>query len=232
MIRDAGRRTRACRALAAIVTVSLTLCVALPARGQPAVAPASPKVYALVAAMGDEFTFASGDDRPPIGSHVPNRKRIASRVDGNVLNRMALHSLDAAIGKIDSGSERIYLSLEPAAMEAVPPARRESASIARVVAELANLPERQKWDRIVVATPAYRALDADGMAGKMQGFGLYTEQRCQACGGVREDVNSFAAEPPGGAVALTSEDETIRAGRFSRHSRTSKSGFSIRRRSP
>ena len=37
------------------------------------------------------------------------------------------------------------------------------------------MPQRLEWDRIVVATPAYEAFKLDGLASKLQGFGVFMQ---------------------------------------------------------
>jgi len=91
-----------------------------------------------------------------------------------------LHGLDKAIAHIDPKSKRIYMMLPPAQMDGVAPSQRESVAISEVVSALEKMPERLEWDRIVIATPAYAALDRDRMADKLQGFGLFLQPLCQA----------------------------------------------------
>src|SRR4029453_15512760 len=57
---------------------------------------------------------------------------------------------------------------------------RSSAEWCTVTLKDVNLPQRLEWDRIVVATPAYRALEQSGVASKLQGFGIFSEPLCQA----------------------------------------------------
>jgi len=79
------------------------------------------------------------------------------------------------------------------------------------------MPERMEWDRIVVATPAYRALELNGLGTKQQGFGIFAETQCQAgCGGFRpeDSAKAIAREPPDGVDAITSEDKPIKARTF------------------
>jgi hypothetical protein len=59
----------------------------------------------------------------------------------------------------------------------------------------------------VVATPAYRALELHGLAGKLQGFGLFFEPLCHGCNPSADGD----AVMPGDVEALTSDGDTIRA---------------------
>jgi hypothetical protein len=133
--------------------------------------PARPRVYALVAAVGGQFNTLSAF--PTTGTHLSPHRRTTEDVPNNILNRFALHSLDKAITAIEPASKRVYLSLPPAHMDGVTPAKRDSVAVGAIVAALENMPQRQAWDRIVVVTPAYRALDQSGLPGKLQGFGVF-----------------------------------------------------------
>jgi hypothetical protein len=176
--------------------------------------PDKPTVYALVAALGGQFSIVW--EVPSTGSHLSRYRRKPAAAPGDALNRLALHGLDQAIEGVDPGSTRLYLSLPPAQIDAVAPDQRETAALSAVVAALQEMPQRRDWDRIVVATPAYRALDANGLGSKLQGFGIFDEPVCQAaCGNFLDVVpREIAAEPPGGVDALTMDDQTIKARTF------------------
>lgn len=176
--------------------------------------PGEPKVYALIAAVGEQFTVVS--DVQVTGSHLSNYRRSTSQVQNNILNRIALYGLDSAIAKIDPASKRIYMSLTTTQMDSVAPSKRDEAAIGAVVAELEKMPERAQWERIVVATPAYRALDLDGMASKLQGFGVFSERLCKTgcatfLGGIPRELTP---EPLDGVDAVTRDDEKIKARTF------------------
>jgi hypothetical protein len=194
------------------IAISAGCLAAGPGQGESAPdASAKPRVYALVAAIGEELTTIS--ETSTVGSHLSPYRRHTSTVPNNILNRLALHSLDKAVDGIDPASARIYLSLPPAQIDGVTPSKRDSTAIAAVVAQLQEMPERQGWDRILVATPAYRALDRDGMPSKLQGFGIYSAGQCKAgCGGFRDPVpRDLAPEPPDGVEVVTSDDKKIKA---------------------
>jgi hypothetical protein len=174
-----------------------------------------PRVYALVAAIGEHF-----DDVHEVsstGSHLSPFRHKASTVSNNLLNRLALHSLDKAIATIDPSGTRIYLSLPAAQMDSAAPSERDNVAIAAVVAALEKMPQRVEWDRIVVATPAYRGLTQNGMAGKLQGFGIFNQSLCQAgCANplLPGPGRALAPEPPDGIPAITMDDTPIRARTF------------------
>jgi hypothetical protein len=177
------------------------------AYGQAATEPVNsvtPRVYALVAAVGEQFSVVS--EVESIGSHLSPYRRRTVEVPNNILNRLALHGLDMAIANIDPDSKRIYMAFSAPQMAGIAPSQREDVAISTIVAELEKMPQRLEWDRIVIATPAYRALELNGLASKLQGFGLFSEPLCQGrCG---DDLHSLGQD---GVDAVTSEDKTIRA---------------------
>ena len=178
-----------------------------PAYGQAATEPAEPvkpRVYALVAAVGEQFSFVS--EVQSTGSHLSPYRRRTVEVPNNILNRLALHGLDKAIANIDPDSKRVYMAFSAAQMAGIAPSEREGVAISTIVAELEKMPDRLEWDRIVIATPAYRALELNGLASKLQGFGLFSQPLCHGrCG---DDLHQLGQD---GVDAVTSEDKTIRA---------------------
>lgn len=185
------------------------------ASGQPTTEPVKlvkPRVYALVAAVGEDFSQVF--EVQTTGTHLSPYRRSTTKIPNDILNRVALHSLDMAIAKIDPEGKRIYMALPAAQMDGVASSQRDSVAIGKVVSALESMPQRLEWDRIVVATPAYRALQLSGMASKLQGFGIFSEPLCQAgCGGPRKEdaLRTLDSEPPDGVDAVTSEDKTIKA---------------------
>jgi hypothetical protein len=201
-----------------MASAMLLVCIAAGvSHGQTADAPAEPakpKVYALIAAIGEEFTTVS-EYRQQVGTHIAPYRRTTDNVPDNLLNRLALHGLDKAIAAIDPSSTRIYMSLPAAQVDRVTPAKRDSAALSAVTAELAKVPQRLEWDRIVVATPAFRALARDGMAGKLQGFGIFNQPQCQAgCPNWRLLGSGIEAEPLDGVDAVASDNTTFKAKTF------------------
>jgi hypothetical protein len=190
---------------------SVIACIAM-AIAPTAGAAASPKVYALVAALGDQFIVVTGGETT--GSHLGPYQRRAVTGANNVLDRLALSSLDKAIAGIDPGSRRVYL-VSRARFEAK--AATEDAAIGNVLAELRDLPQRNEWDRIVLVTPAYRSLESDGMASKLQGFGIFAQTVCVSDSGIAPDrisSCSYGFRPPSGPEATTPEGERIAANYF------------------
>lgn len=188
------------------------------ATGEPSGAPgdtARPKTYALIAAVGEDFTTAT--EVQSTGTHLSTYRRSTNKVSNNILNRLALGGLDTAIAKIDPEGKRIYLSLSAPSMVGVAPRDRGSVAAAQVMAALESIPERTEWDRVVIAVPAYRALERDRMASKLQGFGIFSQGLCQAgCGNPfdRADLKALDDEPLDGVPALNSKNEAIKARTF------------------
>jgi hypothetical protein len=147
---------------------------------------AKPKTYALLAAMGGQFTFVYQVQHT--GSHLSPYRRNAVDAPANVINRLVLQSLDEAVQEIDPSGKRVYLALPAPQVDKVPLAQREEVAIGLVAAELEKMPQRLEWERIYVVTPAYSALRRDGMAEKLQGLGVYTQP-------LRSNVGEFFDDP-------------------------------------
>ncbi|HVP89471.1 MAG TPA: hypothetical protein VMU79_15485 [Casimicrobiaceae bacterium] len=208
-------RAREWRNCAVAIGFLLTVTSGARAFAQAAATPAKPKVYALLAAIGEDFTLVTEVSRT--GTHLSPYRRHTEKVAGDVLNRMALYSLDQAITKIDPASARVYMTMPAASMQGVAPSQRAAVAMAKIVSDLEQMPQRLQWDRIVVATPAYKALEANGLGSKLQGFGMFAQSQCQAaCGGfgLLDHVAAAAAEPPDGVDAVTSDDQAIKARTF------------------
>jgi hypothetical protein len=169
--------------------------------------PAKPGTIALVAAFGDLVSFVS--QVQSTGSHLSSSRQATGRVKDDVLNRIVLHSLDSATAGILPDSNRIYLSLSAVSPAGVASLQDDTAAIEAIIAALEKMPQRQEWDRIVVATPAYRALERDGLAGRLQGFGLFSDPLCHGCGSFLDDVPSNVKH--GSIDAVTSEGDAIKS---------------------
>jgi hypothetical protein len=147
-----------------------------PASGAVAAAstPAKKQIIALVAAVGDQFTYVR--QKEATGSNiVDNNNRRVVKVENNLLNKAVLRGLDGAIGKAQPDSERVFITLNAAEMEGVLPQDREKVAMGKIVAALEKLPERMNWDRIIVAAPKYLQSEYSGMGSKLQGIGVYIQ---------------------------------------------------------
>ena len=204
---------------ALIVATSLSLVSAAawtqtPAADEPA-PPAKTRVYALLAAMGEQFTVVTEVSRT--GTHLAPYQRHTEEFPHEMLNAVALHSMDQAVARVDPNSKRIYMTAPVVALDRVAPDERETFVVEQIKHALEPMPQRAEWDRIIIAMPAYRAFALDGMPSALQGFGLFAETQCQAgCGGfgLFAQLRALDPEPPDGVDAVTSEDKPIKARTF------------------
>jgi hypothetical protein len=183
---------------------------AVTAHAEDADAPADsakPRTYALVAAVGNQYSLVT--EVETVGSHLSPYRKLTVDVPGNLLNRFVLHSMDAAIARMEPASTRLYLTIATPPMDRVPPGKRGQLAIDSVVAALEGMPERATWDRIVVVTPAYQALKHDRMANRLQGLGVFAQPLCQ--GTPTSCAMGFEATGPD---AVTPEGKSVRANYF------------------
>ncbi len=148
---------------------------ALTAKPMNAVTAAEKKpIFALVSAVGDQFTYVRQKENT--GSHIiDNNNRRTLKAADNGLNLAVLRGLDTAINNAHPESERVYLTLNPAEMEGVLPQDREAVAIGKIVSELEKRPERLTWDKIIVATPKFLMSERSGMGPKLHGLGVYVQ---------------------------------------------------------
>ena len=152
-----------------IVVLMLAICVA--AHAQPVTAP-KPKVYALISAVGDQFSYVT--QKESIGSNILDHyRRDVIRVPNNALNASILKGLDRAVGQRDPGSTRILATLNALEMEGVRPIDREKVAVKKLLAALETMPQRAEWDTIIVVTPKFQFSERKGMGSKLEGIGIY-----------------------------------------------------------
>lgn len=136
--------------------------------------PGKKQVFALIAAVGDQFTYVR--QKQAVGSNIiDNNVRKVMKAPDNGLNMAVLRGLDIAIGAANPDSERVFLTLNPVELEGVLPQDRERIAIGKLVAQIEKMPERQSWDKIIVATPKFLLSERDGMGPKLQGLGVYVQ---------------------------------------------------------
>lgn len=151
----------------------LTLATCALAQAQPAVTP-KPKVYALISAVGDQFTIVTL--KQSVGSNIlDNYRRDVMKVPNNGLNASILKGLDRAIEQRDPGSTRILATLKTLEMEGVLPIDREKVAMKKLLATLENMPQRMDWDTIIVVTPKFQFSERKGMGSKLEGIGIYVQ---------------------------------------------------------
>jgi hypothetical protein len=154
-----------------------TLAVGTLVHAQPATAPAAapkPKVYALISAVGDQFTVVT--QKESVGSNIlDNYRREVIRVPNNALNASILKGLDRAIEQRDPGSTRILATLRALEMEGVRPLEREKVAMQKLLAAFENMPQRMEWDTIIAVTPKFQFSERKGMGSKLEGIGIYVQ---------------------------------------------------------
>jgi hypothetical protein len=166
------------------------------------------RTYALVAAVGTQLTTIQ--EQQSTGSHLAPYGRNKVEVPDNLLNKLALHSLDRAVESVDHESKRVYLAVSDHSIDEANPADREKVAFERVVAELRMMKDRSQWYRIVVATPALRVQGKDGLAARVEGFGLFAQPLCQS----RQEDCDLNFRPASGARARTPQGKEIQANTF------------------
>lgn len=138
------------------------------------VAAPKPKVYALISAVGDQFTIVT--QKQSVGSNIlDNYRRDVFKVPGNALNTSILKGLDRAIEQKEPGSIRILATLNALEMEGVRPIDREKVAMTKLLATLEKMPQRLEWDTIIVVTPKFQFSERKGMGTKLEGIGIYIQ---------------------------------------------------------
>ncbi|MEO8385403.1 MAG: hypothetical protein ABI583_09185 [Betaproteobacteria bacterium] len=152
---------------------ALSLAACAIAHAQLMTAP-KPKVYALISAVGDQFSYVT--QKESIGSNILDHyRREVVRVPNNALNASILKGLDRAIEQRDPGSTRILATLNALEMEGVRPIDREKVAMKKLLAALETMPQRTEWDTIIVVTPKFQFSGRKGMGPKLEGIGIYVK---------------------------------------------------------
>jgi hypothetical protein len=160
--------------LAALLTTQVAPMGAFAEDSAAAKSSERPQTYALVSAVGDKFTYVS--QKQSTGSNViDNFSRKVVKVPNNVLNNAVLLGLDKGLAQTEPNSVRVLLSLEAPAVEDVLPQDREAAALAKVIASIEKMPQRNTWDKIVVVTPKFMFSEYSGMGSKLSGLGVYVQ---------------------------------------------------------
>jgi len=161
-----------------------------------AVGAEQPRTYALVGAIGKRFEVVTATESK--GTHLPPYERAAYAIGGDLLNRLAVQGLDQAIAHAEPESRRVYLSTTTRRPE-----------IEFVIEELRKV-DRVGWYRILVALPAQRIQDKEGMAPRTKGMGIFAQPLCQS--DLRSCDQGF--RPQAGPMAQTPSGDEIAANTF------------------
>jgi hypothetical protein len=152
-----------------------------------------PTTYALISAVGDQFTFVS--KKLSTGSNIiDNFTRNVIKVPNNALNSAVLRGLDKALAQSDPTSVRIFMSLEAAELGDVLPQNREEVALGKIMSAVEKMPQRKDWDKIVVVAPKYMQSEYEGMGSKLSGLGVFVQSLGSAKLGGSNDPEGIGSE--------------------------------------
>lgn len=164
-------------------------CVGVEAQSLPPVThAASPvvKSVAVVAAAGDQFQYIRR--KPVAASRIDPYIRRWGTMPGNGLNMMVLRGMDRALSGQYPAAELTLLTLTPIPEDQkVRPQEREAYTMRRVMDYLQSLPERAKWDEIIVVTPKWFFDERKGMGSRLSGIGLFVQPVATGLGDMAEE---------------------------------------------
>jgi hypothetical protein len=157
----------------------LTLLLAGCAAGALAqTSPGTPRVIAMVAAVGDQVTFVR--QKLSVGSNIEPFSRRSFALNGQSLNFAVLRGLAQGIAEEEPDAQRVLLSWEapPDTLRLMAEARgneRNDVVLQALIEHLSALPERAQWDRIEALLPRYFREEIRGMGSKLGGVGIYVQ---------------------------------------------------------
>lgn len=136
---------------------------------------AAPRVFALVAAVGDQFQYVR--QKESVGSNfIDNHTRQTLKVPDHSLNYAVLRGLDRAVETDYPGSERVLLAVKGVPeIQAALPQDREALTMKHVLGVLEANPARKDWDQIIVVVPKWLMSGRQGIGGKLTGIGVYVQ---------------------------------------------------------
>ena len=144
------------------------------ATAPPLAAPGKAKTIALLAAVGDQFSYVR--QKESVGSNLEPFIRQNITAPDQLLNRMVLKGMDKAVAAEYPGAEVVMMSLRPDPPELkILPQNREAHTMGRVMAMLQSYPDRMRWDEIMVVTPKWLMSERKGMGSKLSGIGIYVQ---------------------------------------------------------
>jgi hypothetical protein len=170
---------------------------------------AESRTYALVSAMGDVLN--AGHEVKRTGSHLPPYRNRPIEAPENILDKLALTSLDEVVAKMDPAGQRIRFSVALSKEMQSRPASLEEAAFHKAVEALRAMPGRDAWHRIVLVTPSMSGLERDGMGSRLQGMGIFIQALCQ---GELKFCDSGSQPESTGIKVETPSGETTTASRF------------------
>ena len=137
-------------------------------------APEKTKTIALLAAVGDQFSYVR--QKESVGSNLQPYIRQNITAPDQLLNRMVLKGMDKAVAAEYPGAEVVMMTLRPDPPELkILPQNREAHTMGRVMTMLKDYPDRMRWDEIMVVTPKWLLSERKGMGSKLSGIGIYVQ---------------------------------------------------------
>ena len=167
------------RMFVALIVGTVALGFQLPANAQapaaaPSAAPEKVKTIALLAAVGDQFSYVR--QKEGVGSNLEPFIRQNITAPDQLLNRMVLKGMDKAVAAEYPGAEVVMMTLRPDPPELkILPQDREAHTMGRVLTMLQGYPDRMRWDEIMVVTPKWLMSERKGMGSKLSGNGVYVQ---------------------------------------------------------
>ena len=167
------------RMFVALIVGTVALSFQLPANAQaPAAAPSAAsekvKTIALLAAVGDQFSYVR--QKEGVGSNLEPFIRQNITAPDQLLNRMVLRGMDKAVAAEYPGAEVVMMTLRPDPPELkILPQDREAHTMGRVLTMLQSYPDRMRWDEIMVVTPKWLMSERKGMGSRLSGIGIYVQ---------------------------------------------------------
>ena len=167
------------RMFVALIVGTVALGFQLPANAQapaaaPSAAPEKVKTIALLAAVGDQFSYVR--QKEGVGSNLEPFIRQNITAPDQLLNRMVLKGMDKAVAAEYPGAEVVMMTLRPDPPELkILPQDREAHTMGRVLTMLQGYPDRMRWDEIMVVTPKWLMSERKGMGSKLSGIGVYVQ---------------------------------------------------------
>jgi hypothetical protein len=130
-------------------------------------------IYALASAIGGELSYVIAKEE--VGSRMDPYERLTLGIPDHTLDAIVLRGLDRVIARRFPDTDRVFMRLRPAQLKDIAPPDRERVAFERLTAELQKMPDRPRWERIVVVTPLYRAFERSGLGSRLHGVGLYVQ---------------------------------------------------------
>jgi hypothetical protein len=128
-------------------------------------------VIAVASAVGNEFNWSVA--RRSTGTHLDPDLRGRIRVPDKAVDVAAIRGVLPVLHRAFAESQFVFLRLERDHLPEVLRQHREEETFQALLAQVAAVPERAQWDRIVLLTPAYRGFDSEGLGARLFGIGVY-----------------------------------------------------------